>query len=92
VALTCDTHACECGTYTAGAHRIALVRTDTGAAITLAEGTGVGAVRLNSAGAMFVQRDRRAYRWGPAGPTETLPPGVLLVSPVPESSAPCRGF
>lgn len=97
VGLSWDTHSCgdECGGgYTVGSHRIVLVRTGPGGGASLVdEGTGVGAVRFDPSGKMFVQRDRQAFEWGPSGPGAPLPPGVLLVAPAaPEAEIQCCGF
>lgn len=68
-----------------------LVDTSTGAADKIAEGTGVGAVRFDPTGRMFVQRDRRTYEWSES--PSPLPDGVFLVAPVvPEQHVQCCGF
>jgi hypothetical protein len=87
-----DTHSCanECSGsgVTVGSHRIVLVHPKTGAAEKIAEGTGIGAVRFDPSGTMFVQRDRKVFEG-----TAPLPPGVLLVPPVvPEAQVHCCGF
>jgi hypothetical protein len=97
VALVWPTHSCgdQCGggMFTEGAHRIVLVRMATGESEKVAEGTGVGAVRFDPSGRMFVQRDRTAFEWTATGPGAPLPKGVVLVPPlVPEARVQCCGF
>ncbi|WP_394826722.1 hypothetical protein [Pendulispora albinea] len=95
VALVWDTHVCECGTFV-GSHRIVLVDTATMSATTIAAGTGVGAVRFDPGGTLFVQRDRQTFEVADPRAASTwraLPPGVLLVPPVaPEADIACCGF
>lgn len=100
VALVWDTHSCgdACGgdVITVGAHRIVLVEVASGAAKTIAEGTGIGAVRFDPSGRMFVQENRTTFHAISASDPKTwreLPRGVLLVSPVTrEDSIQCCGF
>jgi hypothetical protein len=99
VALVWDTHVCDaCGErkVTVGAHRIVLVDVPAATGRVIAEGTGVGAARFADSGALFVQRDRRAFEVVmPADPAtwNALPEGVLLVAPVvPEKDVRCCGF
>lgn len=100
VALVWDTHSCgdACGgdVITVGAHRIVLVEVASGVATTIAEGTGIGAVRFDPSGRMFVQENRTTFHAVSASARKTwreLPRGILLVSPVMrEDSIQCCGF